>query len=68
MASGYGFDVIPRFPGRTFPVSAIWVRKFCESTRFRAERIHNTGFSPPCSLQEGLQRTIRFEFPCSLPS
>lgn len=62
MAAGYCFDLLARISGKRFPVSAIRVRKFCESTQFRAERIANTGFKPPFTLAEGLARTIKHEF------
>jgi nucleoside-diphosphate-sugar epimerase len=62
MAGGHCFDLAARLSGRTFPISAIRVRKFCESTQFRAERAVHSGFIPPFSLAEGLARTIQFEF------
>jgi nucleoside-diphosphate-sugar epimerase len=63
MMGGHLLDVVARISGRTFPISAIRVRKFCESTQFRAECVKETGFVPPYSLSEGLARTIQFEFP-----
>lgn len=62
LAGGFVFDVVARITGRTFPISAIRVRKFCESTQFRAEGIEASGFIPPYTLKEGLVRTVRFEF------
>jgi len=62
LAGGHFFDLMARLSGRTFPVSAIRVRKFCESTQFRAARVAQSGFVPPYSLRDGLIRTIRFEF------
>ena len=62
MAGGRVLDVVARVSGRKFPISAIRVRKFCESTQFRAERVRETGFVPPYSLSEGLARTIQCEF------
>jgi nucleoside-diphosphate-sugar epimerase len=62
MAGGHLLDAVSRLSGRTFPISAIRVRKFCESTQFRAERVRETGFVPPHSLSEGLARTIQSEF------
>lgn len=62
MAAGYGLDVLARISGKRFPISAIRVRKFCESTQFRAERIAEAGFQPPYTLAEGLARTIECEF------
>jgi nucleoside-diphosphate-sugar epimerase len=62
MAAGHGLDVLARVSGKRFPISAIRVRKFCESTQFRADRIAETGFTPPYTLAEGLARTIEHEF------
>ncbi len=66
MAGGHLLDGVAQVTGRTFPISAIRVRKFCESTQFRAERLVQTGFVRPYSLSEGLARTIQSEFPNEL--
>jgi len=63
LAGGHLLDTIARLTGRNFSISAIRVRKFCESTQFPAERVAQSGFVPPYSLREGLARTIQFEFP-----
>jgi GlcNAc-P-P-Und epimerase len=55
-------DTVARLTGRTFPISAVRIRKFCESTQFRADRALQSGFVPPYSLREGLDRTLRSEF------
>lgn len=62
LAMGRAFDLAARVSGRTFPVSAIRIRKFCANTIIDAQRAMNSGFSPPFSLAEGLARTIRHEF------
>lgn len=62
IGAGHGFDLLARVSGRRFPVSAIRVRKFCETTRYSAERVTSWGFTPPYSLVDGLARTISFEF------
>lgn len=54
-------DVVARATGRTFPISAIRVKKFCATTQF-ASRAESTGFKAPVTLEEGLCRTIRYEF------
>ncbi len=59
---GHLLDGVSRISGRTFPISAIRVRKFCETTQFRADRVTETGFVPLYSLREGLAKTIQFEF------
>jgi nucleoside-diphosphate-sugar epimerase len=63
LAGGHLMDVLARLSGRRFPISAIRVRKFCESTQFRADLAAASGFTPPYSLSEGLARTLQFEFP-----
>lgn len=63
LAGGYLFDGAARLTGRTFPISAIRIRKFCENTQVRAEQLAQSGFVPPHTLQDGLLRTIQFEFP-----
>ncbi len=62
MAGGHLLDLVARATSRTFPISAIRVRKFCESTQFRADRVAQSGFVPPYTLKEGLARTIQHEF------
>lgn len=63
MLGGYALDILARISGKRFPISAIRIRKFCETTQFRADRIlARTDFVPPFSLREALERTIRFEF------
>jgi GlcNAc-P-P-Und epimerase len=63
LAGGHVLDAVAQITGKSFPVSAIRVRKFCESTQFLASRIQATAFIRPYSLAEGLDRTIRHEFP-----
>jgi GlcNAc-P-P-Und epimerase len=63
LAGGRVFDAVARITGRTFPISAIRVRKFCENTQFLAERIDSSGFVRPFTLLDALDRTIQFEFP-----
>ncbi len=62
LAGGHLLDVVARATDRTFPISAIRVKKFCESTQFLADRVAQSGFVPPYTLQEGLARTIQHEF------
>jgi nucleoside-diphosphate-sugar epimerase len=64
MAGGHALDGLARVTGRTFPISAIRVRKFCESTQFKADQISASGFTPRVSLQEGLMQTLESEFLC----
>jgi nucleoside-diphosphate-sugar epimerase len=62
MAGGYIFDVIAFICRRKLSVSSIRVRKYCATTQYDSTKAHNTGFVPPYTLQEGLERTLDFEF------
>ncbi len=62
LVGGILLDIGARLTSRTFPISAIRVKKFCENTQFKAQKIRDAGFSPRYTLQEALERTIRTEF------
>lgn len=62
IAGGHVLDSLARVSGRTFPISAIRIRKFSETTRFDADLIRSLGFLPRFSLEDGLTRTIQVEF------
>jgi nucleoside-diphosphate-sugar epimerase len=62
MTGGHALDGLAQVTGRTFPISAIRVRKFCESTQFKADRILAGGFAPRVSLQEWLTQTLESKF------
>mgnify|MGYP005620153475 CR=1 FL=1 len=64
LLGGYAFDFLARITGKTYPVSSIRIMKFAADTKVSADRVRETGFSPPYSLAEGLQRMISSEF-CS---
>ncbi len=63
LAAGFGFDVLARLTRRKLPISAVRVRKFCANTTVNTDRLASTGFEAPYSLEEGLRRMIRAEFP-----
>jgi GlcNAc-P-P-Und epimerase len=58
---GLGFDLLARLSGKKFAFSSIRVKKFCSATSF-ATSIEKTGFIPPVKLEEGIHKTITFEF------
>lgn len=62
LAGGQVLDAIARLTGRRFSVSAIRVRKFTETTQFKADLVTAWGFQPTYSLSEGLTRTLEHEF------
>ncbi|AHC16478.1 NAD-dependent epimerase/dehydratase family protein [Salinispira pacifica] len=59
---GLFFDFVSKVTKKEFPISAIRVKKFTATTQFASERKLTTGFKPPVSLKEGLERTIKYEF------
>lgn len=62
MTGGYLFDIVAFICRKKLAVSSVRVRKYCATTQFDSTKAHNSGFIPPYSLQEGLTRTLEFEF------
>lgn len=62
MLGGYGFDVLAKISGKKLSVSSVRVKKFCATTQFDAGKVAKTGFVPPFTLGEGLERTLTYEF------
>ena len=62
MLGGYGFDALAKLSGRKLPISSVRVQKFCATTQFAGEKLQETGFVPPFTLDEGLRRTLAAEF------
>jgi nucleoside-diphosphate-sugar epimerase len=60
-AGGMAADLAAKLTGRRLPVSAVRVKKFCATTQFSSIAAE-TGFVAPVSLEEGLDRTVRYEF------
>jgi nucleoside-diphosphate-sugar epimerase len=58
---GKFFDIASKITGKKFPVSSIRIKKFCSNTSFNTS-VSKTGFVPPVSLLEGLEKTIKYEF------
>lgn len=62
MLGGYCFDILAKITGKKFTVSSVRVKKFCAVTQFDSTKAMTSGFVPPYTLQEGLARTLEFEF------
>lgn len=62
MMGGYCFDLLAKITGKKLTVSSVRVKKFCATTEFDATKAHSSGFKPPFTLDEGLARTLEFEF------
>lgn len=61
LAMGKVFDVIAFLTRKKFAISSIRVKKFCADSVYESA-LHKTGFTPPVSLMEALEKTIRYEF------
>ncbi|MFD2598329.1 NAD-dependent epimerase/dehydratase family protein [Sphingobacterium corticis] len=62
MLGGYGFDVLAFLTRRKLSISSVRVKKFCAVTKYDSTKAMNSGFKPPYTMQEGLQRTLSSEF------
>lgn len=58
---GYLADAVAKIIKKSLPVSSIRVKKFMGTTQF-ASATSETGFVAPISLEDGLARTLRYEF------
>ena len=63
LGSGIGVcaDLLAKLLGKSLPVSKIRVKKFMSTTQF-ATSIKNLDFVPPIRIEDGLERTLRYEF------
>ena len=59
---GWSLDIVAKVTGKTFPLSAIRVRKFCADTNFSSAAHEISGFKAPFSLADGLNKTVEKEF------
>ena len=62
MLGGYGFDLLAKITGKKLTISSVRVKKFCATTEFDSSKMLSSGFTPPYTLDEGLARTLEFEF------
>ncbi|WPU24668.1 NAD-dependent epimerase/dehydratase family protein [Cedecea neteri] len=62
MLGGFCFDMLSKFTGKKYAISAVRVKKFCATTQFDASKVHSCGFVAPYSLSQGLDRTLQYEF------
>lgn len=62
LLGGYVFDLIAFVTRKKLSVSSVRVKKFCATTEFDATKLHDSGFIAPFTLNEGITRTLEFEF------
>lgn len=59
---GYGFDLLAFLTRKKLAISSVRVKKFVATTQFDATKVHSSGFQAPFTLEEGLDRTLNYEF------
>ena len=59
---GFGFDVLAFVTRKKPAISSVRVKKFVATTQFDATKVHSSGFKAPYTLEEGLDRTLNYEF------
>ena len=59
---GFGFDVLAFLTRKKLAISSVRVKKFVATTQFDATKVHSSGFKAPFTLEEGLYRTLNYEF------
>lgn len=62
MLGGYGFDVLAFITRKKLNISSVRVKKFCAVTKYDSTKALSSGFVPPFSIEEGLQRMLKEEF------
>ncbi len=59
--AGKFFDFFTFLSGKKFPISSIRVKKFCSNSVYKSVA-DMSGFTPPVSLSDAIEETVRYEF------
>lgn len=62
LLGGYTFDVIAKLTGKKFPVSSVRIKKFCAETTVNTDKLVESGFKAPYTLEQGIRNMIKHEF------
>ena len=62
LVGGYWFDMLSWITGKNLRISSVRIKKFCATTQFDSTLVNESGFEAPFTLQEGLERTLQYEF------
>lgn len=54
------FDILAKFTGYNFPITANRIKKFNTSTPHNSDKIRKEGFIPPVQLSEGFKRMVKW--------
>ena len=59
---GFGFDVLAFISRKKLAISSVRIKKFVATTQFDSTKVHSSGFKAPFTLEEGLDKTLNYEF------
>ncbi len=62
MLGGYGFDILAWLTRKKLNISSVRVKKFCAVTQYDSTKAMSSGFVPPYTMEEGLERMLNEEF------
>ncbi|MEN5058397.1 NAD-dependent epimerase/dehydratase family protein [Sphingobacterium kitahiroshimense] len=65
LLGGYGFDILAFLLRRKLAISSVRVKKFCAVTQYDSTKAMSSGFVPPYTLEQGLERMLKNEFSVS---
>ena len=61
IAAGMFADFFSKITKKNLPISSIRIKKFIGTTQFNTS-LDKTNFIPPVSIEEGLIKTLKYEF------
>ena len=59
---GFCFDAVALVTRKKLAISSVRIKKFVATTQFDAAKAYSSGFKAPYTLEEGLDRTLNYEF------
>lgn len=62
LIGGGVFDILAKVTGKKFPVSSVRIKKFCAETTVNTDRLLESGFKAPYTLEQGIQHMIQHDF------
>lgn len=61
LAAGLPFDAVIKLTGKNLPISTARIKKlFCHQTKYEADKVLATGYTPKVPLTEGIDRMVKW--------
>jgi len=58
--AGLPFDLVIALTGKNLPISTARIKKLATQTKYEANRMQSSGFTPRYSLNEGIEKMVRW--------